>query len=52
VDFHNIPYLSDTGVFENSQKMGKECGMHVVKVILIRFFIGKWEGKISIRRPV
>jgi len=28
VDFHNVPYLSDSGVFGNSQKMGKECGMH------------------------
>ena len=45
MDFHNVPYLSDSGVFGNSQKMGKECGMHGVNVILSRFLIGNWEGR-------
>ena len=50
VEFHHLCCFSDTGVSENSGKMGKECSRHGRDIVLSRFLIGKWRMKASIQK--
>ena len=45
VEFHNLYWLSDTGVSQISGKMGEECGVVGNEGNLEQILIGKWEGE-------